>query len=245
MTRKCVLLRVGVDAASGGIQGPLFEDGTFELICIPDKKRVGADTYGNRIGRNGRPLVDYFPLSRRTALASQPFHDDPEFRTFTYGDPTAPKRSLRNLESGDFLAFYCGLQAWDDTRGWIQGQRPALYLIGYFEVALAGMAADFDEETLCNHFATNFHVRHPTLYERQKHELVLVKGGPGSRLFRRAYQISAEGRDRSSKPLKVLAPDMQKVFGDFAGHVSIQRSPPRWVAIERVQAAVAYLKKLE
>ena len=30
-------LRVGVDAGCGGIQGPLFEDGSFEFICIPKK----------------------------------------------------------------------------------------------------------------------------------------------------------------------------------------------------------------
>ena len=42
--RKVVLLRVGVDAGCGGIQGPLFKDRTFEFICIPDGRRVG-ETY--------------------------------------------------------------------------------------------------------------------------------------------------------------------------------------------------------
>jgi hypothetical protein len=74
---------------------------------------------------------------------------------------------------------------------------------------------------------------------------VLVKGGPGSRLFKKARQISVDGKDRSGKPLKVLSPAVQKVFGTFGGHVSIQRSPPRWVGAEFVDRAVGFLRDLE
>src|SRR5882724_4419608 len=38
-----------------------------------------------------------------------------------------------------------------------------------------------------------------------------------------------EAKDPAGKPLKVLSPAMQKVFGSFAGHAAIQRSPPRLV----------------
>jgi hypothetical protein len=238
-------LRVGIDAGCGGIQGPLFEDGTFEFICIPDRKQVSVHTYGNLVGRNGRPVVGYFPETRRERMAAQHVHVDPEFETFTYGDPTPPKRSLRHLQPGDFLVFYCGLQEWDARRGWNGDRRPALYLAGYFEVTLAGMAGDFDRKVLRTEFANNFHVRYPAVFKRQKDDLALVKGGSGSRLFRKAHQISAEGRDRAGKPLKVLSLAMQKVFGSFGGHVSIQRSPPRWVESVFVDRAVGFLKELE
>ena len=36
MSKQVVLLRVGVDAGCGGIQGPLFKDDTFNFVCIPD-----------------------------------------------------------------------------------------------------------------------------------------------------------------------------------------------------------------
>jgi hypothetical protein len=52
VNRKCVLLRVGIDSVCGGIQGPLFKDGTFEFVCIPDNKRVSLHTYGNILGRD-------------------------------------------------------------------------------------------------------------------------------------------------------------------------------------------------
>jgi hypothetical protein len=149
------------------------------------------------------------------------------------------------LQPGDLLVFYCGLQEWDADGGWDQDHRPALYLAGCFEVALAGMAGDFDKKVLKSEFGMNFHVRYPSVFKQQKDDLVLVKGGSGSRLFRKAHQISSVGKDRAGKPLKVISPAMRKVFGEFGGHVSIQRSPPRWVEPGFVEKAIGYLNKLE
>lgn len=245
MSRKTVLLRVGIDSGSGGIQGPLFKDGSFEYICIPDKKGVSVHTYGSLLGRNGTPHSDYFPVRKRREVAKQHVHLDPEFETFTYGDPTTPKRSLQTLEKGDYLIFYAGLQGWEKDSGWSQGTPPALYIIGYFVVEMAGMAEDFSKAALRGEFGQNFHVRYPSVFKLQRDQLVLVKGGPGSRLLRRAHQISAEGTDRAGKPLKVLSPAMQDVFGNFGGRISIQRSPPRWVDATFVEKAIKYVKKLK
>lgn len=242
--KQVVLLRVGIDAGAGGIQGPLFNDGTFEFVCIPDGWGLSIHTYSTTIGRNGRPHLDYFPASRQRQMGKQTIHLDPEFETFTYGDPTTPKRSLRNLKPGDCLVFYCGLQKWDSMHGWDITHRPALYLAGFFEVALAGMASDFDRKTLKTEFGNNFHVRYRSVFETQKNNLVLVKGGSGSRLFKKAVCISEDGQDRMGKPLKVLSRKMQKIFGDFDGHISIQRSPPRWVQPKLVDKAIAYIKTL-
>jgi hypothetical protein len=137
------------------------------------------------------------------------------------------------------------LQEWDAEREWNGHGRPALYLAGYFEVALAGLTGDFDRKVLKREFGKNFHVRYPSVFQQQKDDLVLVKGGPGSRLFNKAHQISVEGKDRSGKSLKVLSPAMQKIFGTFGGHVSIQRSPPRWVEPGFVGRAIGFLKELE
>lgn len=243
--KKAVLLRVGIDSGSGGIQGPLFKDGSFEFICIPDNKGVSIHKYGTCLSRNGIPHSDYFPLQRRETVAQQHVHLDPEFDTFTYGDPTAPKRSLRKLENGDYLIFYCGLQEWDKATGWKEGRHPGLYIVGYFVVEMAGMATDFSKRMVELEFGQNFHVRYPSVFKTQREQLVLVKGGRESRLLQKAYRISSEGRDRSGKRLKVLSPEMQKVFGDFGGKVSIQRSPPRWIDSTLVENAIKFVKKLK
>jgi hypothetical protein len=166
-------------------------------------------------------------------------HVDPEFDTFTYGDPTPPKRGLRRLQAGDLLAFYAGLEPWP------QGKEPAaLYLVGYFDVALAGLATEFSDEEIVEHFAANAHVRHPSIFREQRDRLVLVKGGPGSRLLDAAMLISETATDRSGRPLKVLSRPMRGTFGDFDGHVSIQRSPPRWVATEFADRAAEFVRAL-
>lgn len=233
-----VLLRVGVDSGSGGIQGPLFQDGSFELVPIPDNSLVGARTYGNTNGLKGIPFSEYFPASRRPIIRDQPMHFDPEFETYTYGDPTPPKAGLRLLKPGDLLAFYAGLSGWDYACA------PALYLVGYFWVERAGIAAELPEDDVFSRFGKNFHVMHDTLYRKQRSRLVLVKGGAGSRLLRRAHCISALSRNRVGQPLKVLSPEAQKVFSSFDGHVSIQRSPPRWVPESHVERAMKFVASL-
>jgi hypothetical protein len=87
MQLKIALLRVGIDSGSGGIDGPIFADGTFEFVPIPDSMGLDARTYGN-------PLCNFSPPSRRAATRSRSMHVDPEFASFTYGDPTAPKAGL-------------------------------------------------------------------------------------------------------------------------------------------------------
>ena len=65
---KVVLLRVGIDTGSGGIHGPLFQDGTFEYIPMQDEFGVDSRTYGNVTGRYGKKLVEFFPKSKQEKI---------------------------------------------------------------------------------------------------------------------------------------------------------------------------------
>jgi len=100
-----VLLRVGIDTACGGIHSPLFFDGTFEFVPIPDAGGLDERTYGNSKGKVGRPFAEYFPKRRKEKARSQAMHVDPEFESFTYGDPTPPKRNLAQLKPVTCLSF--------------------------------------------------------------------------------------------------------------------------------------------
>jgi len=236
---RVALLRVGIDSGSGGIHGPLFRDGSFDYVPIPDGFGIDERTYGNTTSLKQRKLVEYFPESRRDAMANRSIHFDPEFATFTYGDPTPPKAGLRHLESGDMLIFYCGLEGWDFRAD------PALYLMGYFEVLAAGRPDDFGDQETHRLFGNNFHVRHQWVFERQRAELVLIKGSDRSRLLRKAVCISVMGRNRIGQPLKVLSPKMQKHFGTFNGRLSFQRSPTRWVDPAHVTRATEFMRSLK
>jgi hypothetical protein len=171
-------------------------------------------------------------------MAHQSIHFDPEFTSFTYGDPTPPKSGLRYLQTGDYLIFYCGLEGWD------YNAKPALYIIGYFEISAAGYANGFTSAQLKELFGENFHVRHKSIYEKQKDKLVLVKGSRNSRMLSKAVLISTMGKDRTGKPLKILSPEMRKIFGDFGGKLSIQRSPTRWVDASFTERTVQFVKSL-
>ena len=105
---KVAMVRVGIDTGSGGAHGPLFRDGSFEFIPIPDGLGFDKRTYSNTSGRHDTKLVEFLPRSLQARMANQPMHVDPEFSTFTYGDPTSPKAGLRHLQTEDMLVFYCG-----------------------------------------------------------------------------------------------------------------------------------------
>jgi len=172
-------------------------------------------------------------------MANRSIHFDPEFATFTYGDPTPPKAGLRRLEQGDMLIFYCGLKGWDFD------SEPALYLMGYFEVLAVGKPDDFGDQEMQRLFANNFHVRHAQVLGRQRADLVLIKGSEKSRLLKKAVRISVLGQNRLGQPLKVLSPKMQETFGAFNGRLSFQRSPTPWVEPAYVGRAMAFMRSLE
>jgi len=236
-----VLLRVGVDSGSGGIQGPLLSNVfDFDYVPIPDYTDTDPRKYGTERGRFGRTLAEYFPSPRQEKMAKQSIHYDPEFSTFTYGDPTSPKARLRRLEPGSLLVFYCGLEGWNKYHS-----DPALYIMGYFEVSRAGLARQIGDDLVHREFSKNFHVRHPSIYSEDRGALVLVKGGRSSRLLNRAFCISEMGVDRKGKPLKILSHKMRRIVGDFGGRVSIQRSPPRWVWPEFSKGAMDFVRSLD
>jgi hypothetical protein len=239
-----VLLRVGIDRGCGGMLGPLFADGSFEFIPIYDERWPERRTYGNTRGRHGRRFIEYFPPSRQESMRQVRLHNDPEFDTFTYGDPTQPKRSLRRLQPGDLLVLYVGLQGWGDCR------MPAgLFLVGYFEVEHAGLypelVAEMGTPGVRRLFRNNPHVRYADPAHHDK--LVLVKGSEKSRLLNKAVRLSAlkRGVDGGGRPVFVLDRAIRKHCGSFSKLNAIQRSIPRWVAGDFADKAAAFVRALD
>ena len=230
---KAMLLRVGIDTGYGGTLGPIFEDGSFEFVPIPEYYgRGGAiPIYSQTLGRWGRPLSTYVPKRFKDA----PMHDDPEFETFTYGDPTTVKRRyLLRLSEGDLLVFYAGLKPYENT-----AYETALYIIGYFTV---NRIIDFNAITqeagarYYKEFANNAHARR---YDRY-YNLVIVSGDKNnSRLLNRAVRISELKPNRVGRLTYAVSAEMEQRLG-VTGF--IERSvPPRFIEEETY---LANLKKL-
>ncbi|MFQ5893684.1 MAG: hypothetical protein ACE5H5_05170, partial [Nitrospinota bacterium] len=214
--------RVGIDRGTGGTLGPIFGDGSFEYIPIPEARGLaseGTPTYGGLKARSGGSLARFVPDRIRGA----PVHHDPEFEAFTYGDPTRNKRGqLLKLAPGDLLAFYAALQKWDE------GEHAGLYLIGYFTVLSVYNLPDGRAPRAPHSIEANAHLRRST----PDRGLVVVKGErSGSRLLRRAIRIA----EPSGEPIETV----ERVFGY---RKNLRRAIGRWVPRERASGARAMLE---
>jgi len=252
---KIALLRVGADSGNLGFHAPLFKDGTFEYIPINeiynDKQSASpiseSRTFSNVKGRSGKALLEYFPENKKNKFRDSIIHYDPEFETYTYGDPSRTKRSLARLQKGDYLVFYSSLTEYPRKNN----SKTALYIIGYFQIDETRIVKDIKEyEDVKKKYGKNFHVMHRKIFERdvttaKNNGLKLVKGLKNSKLLKKAYPISewkpfgSDGKCRF-----VISKNMQKIFGDFGGRICIQRNALRFVGEEYVDSTCKWIKEL-
>lgn len=215
---KALLLRVGIDKGTDGALGPIFKDGSFEYVPISEGDYGSTEnrTYRNTIGRHGLPLSAYLPK----AIENRKMHFDPEFRTFTYGDPTAKRKWLLKLEAGDLLVFYAGLSPFQN-----KNYKTGLYIIGYFTVEKVKDFNRLSQEEIaeCRRlYPENAHSKRSCGTDN----LVMVVGRKSeSRLLDKALLISESRPDKSGKPCQAISSEMEALLG-ISGF--IQRSiPPR------------------
>lgn len=129
-----VAVNVGANTNAPGFRGPIYPDGSFEFVPIPETvaTREPVATYADL------PLGFEVP----TEVAGTPVHLDPTFAEYgpcteyTYGDPYPVKAGpLLELGAGDQVFFYATLDRHgDDAVGWISDGWGA-YVIGRFELA--------------------------------------------------------------------------------------------------------------
>lgn len=216
---KAMLLRVGIDKGTDGALGPIFEDGTFEYIPMSESFQSKEHrTYRSTTGRCGHPLSTYLPRE----IENKIIHFDPEFETFTYGDPTLKRKYLLKLEKDDLLVFYAGLTPFKNDR-----YKEALYVIGYFTIEYV---VDFNQlsepemEKCYQLHSNNAHLKRIDYPE----DLVIVIGIKiRSRLLDNAILISQTKYNKKGKPYQAVSKSMETFLG-ISG--SIQRSiPPRFI----------------
>lgn len=166
-----LLVNIGSNSSNPNGRGRIFEDLTFEYLPIPEseKTRRKVPTY-RQLG---------FTKVRKPDL---PVHVDPTFSSFTYGHIKrgfGDIQNLLNLRKDDILFFHSTL---DNGKCW------STCIIGYFRVSKIHDCRKLtDNEILAlEEFADNAHLKriHPYVD-------LLVKGGHGSRLLKRALPLSS------------------------------------------------------
>ncbi|MFB6303856.1 MAG: hypothetical protein ABEH47_01720 [Haloferacaceae archaeon] len=194
---RAVAINVAANTQLPGVRGPVYPDGRFEYVPIPEREPTDdpVPTYADL-----DLAVDLPP-----ELSDRRVHLDPEFagvhgRTaYTYGDEHGVKAGpLSTLDPGDSLLFYATLSLHEDgpdASGTAAANRAPFvlddwgaYLIGEFRVAEAVTGEAFRglPAAARRRFDSNAHLRRAAFDAR-----VLVRGDDRSRLFDRAVPLSA------------------------------------------------------
>jgi hypothetical protein len=188
---RAVAINVGANTQLPGVRGPVYPDGRFEYVPIPEREPTSdpVPTYADL-----DLAVDLPP-----ALRDRPVHLDPEFAgvhgrdRYTYGDEHGVKAGpLSELAPGDSLLFYATLALHGDPaarRDWVLPDWGA-YLVGEFRVAASVTGETYRDlpPTERERFASNAHLRRESFDAR-----VLVAGDDDSRLLDRAVPLSVPG----------------------------------------------------
>jgi len=131
--KKICLINVGANTSHRSIRSPLFPDGKFEFIPIPDfvlNNSKGGLKYCQLKSHNGIEITDVINKKHQDLCA----HYDPEFESYTYGDyPTFHPRAanLCRLSKGDFIFFFSRLVHWKNGRFTKEAK---FCLIGFIEI---------------------------------------------------------------------------------------------------------------
>ncbi|WP_225334537.1 hypothetical protein [Halomicrobium urmianum] len=238
-----VFAGVGADDSNVNAHAPLYADGRFEYVPIPEKtvetdeSRTFGDwdlRYDDRTAADLTNRLDTYPedgearVVRDEAVAEWPFHRDPNFEALTYGEHRAgfgqyvPR--LRRLDPGDVVAFYTSLRREADPR-------KHRYLIGYFAVDEVTVIEPDDSpaakrEKLARH-PENAHAkraREAPFYDDKP--LVVVDGREPGGLFERDPIRLSEYRERpDGRGGYYLRPEARERFGVVEGSEYMTRKP--------------------
>lgn len=185
---RSIAINIGANTNQPGVRGPIYPDGRFEYVPIPEEKPTSerVPTYADLgLGVDLPDGADDLPVHLDPELAGYPTCD-----RYTYGDDHGVKAGpLSQLEPGDSLYFYAtltfhGEQA--EAADWVNPDWGA-YLVGEFRVARAVTGDEYrtltaDERAV---FANNAHVKRDPFDAK-----VLVEGSRESRLFDHAVPLS-------------------------------------------------------
>ena len=182
---RIFMVNVGVNASHGALRSPIFPNGTFEFLPIPEERRLWSPTLPAypKLGAYNDPdktLADYAPVSRW----NDRLHDDPEFRTFTYGDDpqrTGRGAGLKPCGPGDYIFFLARLVGHDGKDRFVGP--PGFYLIAFFRVVdVLRDVVTYPTGRDFTVFGANAHIRRAAYHARALDKFWVWKGDPEASL---------------------------------------------------------------
>jgi len=187
---RAVAVNVGANTNQPGLRAPIYADGTFDFLPIPETEptREPVPTYG--------AIASGLRMTVPDEIRDTPVHLDPEFASYpecerhTYGDPHGVKaRPLADLSAGDWALFYATLDTAAEGADRPDWQPPSwgAYLVGGLRLS-RDPVTDWDALAEPDRavFANNAHCK-----RERMDAAVLLAGGERSGLFDRAVPLSA------------------------------------------------------
>lgn len=188
---RIFIINVGANASSP-LQSPLFDDGRFELVPIPEYNAQDSDkllAYADlrQFNELDKPLLELF--SKVSIPPREKAHYDPEFDTWTYGDNVGQKGNLQDLRIGDVLFFLARLVPYDGQQ--FNHHKALFALVGYLEVA-ERLDDPSNPLFISPAFIRNAHVRRWMVEPSSFANFAIFKGSVNSRRFRYAVPFNRE-----------------------------------------------------
>lgn len=207
-----MLLRVGADSKYGGFHSPIFSNQTYKFIPIPDFNVVAAHRIEYRDYLWGQEhIIDYIPdsisapthdgnkIAGRKEEHYNPWfvHDDPEYRTCTYGSPKHVKggaieknyKKLLSLEGGDLLVFYAAFSAIDVN---LTDSLSGYYIFAYF--VIENKIEYENPNSLSNNLRNRIQNNHHYLHGWSD-QIVVTGDKKQSRVFKKAVLLSLKSQN--------------------------------------------------
>jgi hypothetical protein len=213
-----LLVRVGIDATSGGWNAPVDPvTGRFVFVPISEDPQLRKKEFEHHYTELEKPLLA-FGQHLPEHLKNKHMHLDPDFTHLTYGDRHPRDLPIRELEPGDFLVFYAGL------RSIRPADRHLIYaIIGFFTVREVVRAGDIPK--------ARWHENAHTRRAGSPDDLV-VRAEPGhSGRLGRCLPIG-EYRSRAYR----VRPDLLEAWGGISvkdGYLQRSGRLPRFLEPER------------
>ena len=183
---------------SHAVQSPLFPDGTFELVPIPEVDVFQADPaprYGDlRCFNSSGPLSGFLPerFSRIHA------HRDPDFDEWTYGDLChyAPRAAgLKGLRPGDLLFFLARLVPFSEDR--FDAEKGGFFLVGVLEIEeVFAEIRETPPKRVLKRIGQNAHVLRGRMDSAHFDGFWVFTGTENSRLFHKAVPVNRRMAER-------------------------------------------------
>ncbi len=203
--REIVMINVGANKNHSGLISPLYEDGSFFFMPIPEE---GKEPDACKDLFSGCPKLPTYRdfikdpevwqyISNR--YLEKRVHNDPEFDTFTYGDnpdikvgrgrAARLKNHLRKDE-GDLLFFFAGLTSIRDSK---KTKIYHFHFVGFFEICdILPHLIKMPTEKELKIFGGNAHIRRGQAKADFFNKFWVWKGSDNSQRFLKAVPFDRE-----------------------------------------------------